>query len=162
MIHRQLSLHTLLLLLALVTLPVYSPVYSTAKEATVSYRMYYLFDPAEPVELQRATRAHRSSMHTHNDVEWIGIRRTSQLDVSFAPQTLSDMQAVATRFSPAMADWLQAELAGDQILVEAPDGRVYSSIGAELHRVVDDSGMMAGVPTDVGVTTWGKVKELFR
>lgn len=155
MIHRQLSFHSLLLLLALVVLPVYS----TAKEAAVSYRMYYLFDPAEPVELQRAALAHRR-IHARDDIEWIGIRRTSHLDVSFAPRTLSEMQAA--ELAPAVADWLQTETAGDQILVEAPHSKVYSSIGAELYRVVDDSGMMAGVPTDVGVTTWGKVKELFR
>ena len=41
-------------------------------------------------------------------------------------------------------------------------GRTYAGVGTDMQDAIAAAGLAAAVSTDVGVTTWGKVKELFR
>ncbi|HIG16045.1 MAG TPA: hypothetical protein EYQ31_01385 [Candidatus Handelsmanbacteria bacterium] len=156
------TFHPMLLLAALVVLPAYSTAGHIRQD--VAYDVYYLFDPADDMQLERATDAYRS-MLSRDEVEWIGIRETSASPVSFAPLVLVDLLSAADQLSEPVLQWLHtvslAEESQDQILVQNRLTRhVYA--GTDMQRVAAASGLLAGIRTDVGVTTWGKVKELFR
>ena len=171
------TFHPLLVLAALVVLPAHS--YSKSDSApwaepgagrgeeVVSYRVYYLFDPADPMQLQRADEAYQGTF-AEDQVEWFGVRPTSSSQVALAPFALADMLAEADHLPPPpVLDWLQAaagqEESGDRILVEnTVTGRTYTGVGTDMQDVIAAAGLAAAVSTDVGVTTWGKVKELFR
>ena len=171
------TFHPLLVLAALVVLPAYS--YSKSDSApwsdpgagraeeVVSFRVYYLFDPADPMQLQRADEAHQGTF-AEDQVEWFGVRPTSASQVALAPFALADMLAEADHLpQPPVLDWLKAaagqEESGDRILVEnTVTGRTYAGVGTDMQDVIAAAGLAAAVSTDVGVTTWGKVKELFR
>ena len=122
------TFHPLLVLAALVVLPAYS--YSKSDSApwsepgagrveeVVSYRVYYLFDPADPMQLQRADEAYQGTF-AEDQVEWFGVRPTSSSQVALAPFALADMLAEADHLPPPpVLDWLQAA-AGQEVELSA-------------------------------------------
>jgi hypothetical protein len=166
MTHLHCTFHPLLLLAALVALPADSYASDSRAEHDVAYRVYYLFDPTDPGQLQRAEAVHRGTLVSH-EVEWIGVRLTSVTQVAFAPFALADILARADHLSPPVADWLRAgdraEEFSDRVLVQnAVTSRTFTGAGSDMRHVAAAAGLGPAVRTDVGVTTWGKVKELFR
>jgi hypothetical protein len=166
MTHRHYTFRPLLLLAALVALPADSHAADPGAEQDVAYRVYYLFDPTDPGQLRRAEAVHRGTLVGH-EVEWIGVRLTSGTQVAFAPFALADILARADHLSLPVVDWLRAapraEGFSDRVLVQnAVTSRTFTGAGTDMQLVAAAAGLSRAVPTDVGVTTWGKVKELFR
>ncbi len=170
MIKHRVTFHPLLLLAALLFLPAYST--AGHVEDDVAFRVYYLFEPADEKQLQRAASAYRATLG-RDGVEWIGIRRSTTTAVPFAPLALADLLATTDRLALSVAQWLRAEgtghgVSGELDLVEKRTSRrSFTGTGAEIQRLSEAAGLPPmvsglGARTDVGVTTWGKVKELFR
>ena len=168
MTHHSSGLHPLLLLAVLFVLPTYSTAGHVDGERAdeVAYRIYYLFDPADDAELHRAAAVHRTTLD-RTDVEWVGIRRTATLSVPFAPMALDDMLANVDHLPASVVRWLEyiggVDRTTDQVLLEdTSTRRTFAGAGAELREISNTAGLGDGIRTDVAVTTWGKVKELFR
>jgi hypothetical protein len=125
------------------------------------WRVTYVFDPADRGQLQRAAAAHAGA-DGRPDIDWVGIRRSSA-PASFAPLKLTQLPET-TGLTPTARDWLREVAASstqDRVLLESAVG-AWEGPGADLPRLALQAGLSADVATDVGVTTWGKVKDLFR
>mgnify|MGYP004123551273 CR=1 FL=1 len=95
MIKHRVTFHPLLLLAALLFLPAYST--AGHVEDDVAFRVYYLFEPADEKQLQRAASAYRATLG-RDGVEWIGIRRSTTTAVPFAPLALAEGPALLLTF----------------------------------------------------------------
>ncbi len=162
--HNTFLFHPLLLLAALFVLPAYSTTRRVEPEA--AYRVYHLFDPGDVAQLQRAT-AVRETTRKWRLVEWVGIRRTAAGQLPFATIALDDVLANVDPLPDSVVGWLQqvggAHNVADQVLVEnTSTRRLFVGTGADVRDLSTVASLERRIRTDVAVTTWGKVKELFR
>lgn len=164
MTHNTFLFHPLLLLAALFVLPAYSTTRHDEPEA--AYRVYHLFDPGDVAQLQRAT-AIRETTRQWRVVEWVGIRRTAAAQLPFATIALDDALANVDRLPDSVVGWLQhagaTDSVADQVLVEnTSTRRLFVGTAADVRDLATVASLERRIRTDVAVTTWGKVKELFR
>jgi hypothetical protein len=171
MTHHPVVFHPLLLLTALFVLPADSTARHVGLEPT--FRVYCLFNPLDAGELQRTTALHEATLQ-QKGVEWVGIHRTAAAPVSLASIALDGMLANVDHLSLAVVRWLEdsdePNIPGDRVLLE--DTRTHRTFagagaGSDLRDIAEAAGLDPvtlgiGISTDVAVTTWGKVKELFR
>ena len=188
MTHQSFALHPLLLLVALFVLPADSTARHVEPDGT--YRVYCLFNPLDAGQVQRATALHEATLRWRQ-VEWVGIRLTAAMSAPIASIALDDMLANVDHLPAAVVRWLEIpdepNSLGDRVLLEdTVTHRTYTGAGLDLRDmaaailgpVIPALGSQAlgsqalgnqalgnqalGNRTDVAVTTWGKVKELFR
>lgn len=142
---RRTFLHPLLLLALLLVLPAHS---TPGELASRPWQVYYQFNPVDRQHQQRIAYL-RSLSAGRDDVRV----------VEMTPEgiDLTDWPTFVTR-------WLDEDSSdADRLLVhDGRSGRNWSGAGAEIGTITVASGLRPAVRTDVGVTTWGKVKDLFR
>lgn len=162
----RLQRHVLRLLAPLAALAIW-PAHTAAGHengsAPSTFRVYYAFDPAVADQVARAAATARLTA-ADPAAEWIGAVPGSPVAPS-APGTVGvdALLAAEGRVDPAVARWLRAPAATDRVLVvNRLTGAIAAGAGRDAARIAAAAGLGAGVATDVSITTWGKVKELFR
>lgn len=161
MTHRRGPHLLLALIAALAAWP--DPVAPGQGAARPEFRVYYAFDPAVPDQLDRAVAARRLTAALPL-TEWVGVvpaGRGAVLDPgTVAVDDLLDPQADTDL---EVATWLRQPVAADRILVlNRTTGATFAGPGGAAAQITAAAGLGAGAATDVGITTWGKVKDLFR
>ena len=128
------------------------------------HRLYLYFDPAVESQVQRA-RAIQRLARDLPDVEWIAVTPLAARVPGLATAALADLLADPSR-PPAVRRWLLDRRAGgsDHLLVEHRGAETSSGPGMKAEQVLAEAGLTTGPgpSTDVSVSTWGKVKDLFQ
>ena len=161
-----------ILCLAFFLLPLLPPVppVSTAagREGDATHRIYSLVRGDQAQQRLRAGDAYRL-WRGNAGVEWVGVQRGSSARETSFPSVSASEVLGRDDLPPVVAASLRRAVVEDEVLVENRlEGRVASGPGRDLHRIARAAGLLSGssahspVSTDVGFTTWGKVKELFR
>ena len=136
---------------------------TSAPEAGL-HRLYLYFDPAVESQVQRARALHRLARDLP-EVEWIAVTPLAARVPGMATATLPDLLADPSR-PPAVRRWLlDRQAAGsDHLLVEHRGAETSSGPGTKAAQVLAGAGLTTrpGPSTDVSVSTWGKVKDLFQ
>ena len=127
-----------------------------------THRVLYSFDPSSP---EQVARAHDLFQVTDrlSGIEWYAVSDRPSLPLE--TQTLERLLSDPT-LSPRANAWLRAveeEDGRDQILIEdLRSDQSFHGPGAQARTLFAAAGLGDGARTDVGITTWGKVKDLFR
>lgn len=169
---RMRLLHPLLLLAALLVLPADSVSGPRERPSAgpaapeVTHHLYHMFDPSDTNQLRRAA-AWQEANRQPGGVHWIGVHRTDSGPASQMASAVHQLEDLlhAGQLPAAVHAWLvdasAVPEAGDQVLLwSLSHDTVWAGPAAEAVSVM--GGLGRSLPTDVGVTTWGKVKELFR
>ena len=128
------------------------------------HRVYCYFDPAVESQVERARTIHRLTRDLP-EVEWIAVTpfpaRVPELTTVALPELLSDPSRPGS-----VVLWLLDRAAGgsDHLLIERQGAGISSGPGVSAPEVIAGAGLTRGPEpsTDISVTTWGKVKDLFQ
>lgn len=131
-------------------------------EAAVD-RVYCYFDPSAPDQVDRAAGI-RALTRGLPGVEWIAVTPFPARVPEMTTVSLGELLSDPTR-PRSVVPWLLARRAAssDHLLVERR-GMTFSGPGTKALQVIAEAGLSQGPgpSTDVDVTTWGKVKDLFQ
>ena len=126
------------------------------------HRIYCYFDPSVSDQAGRAASIHRLTRDLPG-VEWIAVTpfpaRVPEMTTVSLTDLLSDPSTPRS-----VVPWLRARPAGaDHLLIERR-GEIFTGPGTGAPGVFAEAGLRPGPgpSTDVDVTTWGKVKDLFQ
>ena len=132
---------------------------------TAGHHLYFYFDPAMAGQVDRARSLHRL-IRDLPEVEWTAVTpapaRVPGLTTVALPELLSEPSGPGP-----VADWLRERAAADfdHLLIEHEGSVVSSGPGTEALRLIAGAGWPDSGPgpsTDVSISTWGKVKDLFQ
>ncbi len=129
-----------------------------------SHRIYWYFDPAVESQVERATTIHRLTRDLP-EVEWIAVTPLSARVPELPTAALPDLLADPSR-PRAVLRWLRdlPAAGSDHLLVERGGAATSSGPGTTALQVMAEAGLSTGPgpSTDVSISTWGKVKDLFQ
>ena len=129
----------------------------------VHYQLFYLFDPDSSEQLRRALDLERAALEVKG-VELLGIVDSGDTGspwlnrLDFKIMSVDDFLQQDQAAAGAVKDW-----SGDRdlLLVKHADGSTTSVAGEDFEATVQRLSTTSSISTDVDVTTWGKVKDLF-
>ncbi len=155
-------IHLRPLALALALIPVAGSGASDPEAA--SHRIYWYFDPAVESQVERATTIHRLTRDLPG-VEWIAVTPLSERLAELPAAPLADLLADPSR-PRVVLRWLRdlPAAGSDHLLVEYGGAATSSGPGTRALQVMAEAGLSTGPgpSTDVSISTWGKVKDLFQ
>ena len=129
----------------------------------VDYRLLYLFDPDSGEQLRRAADLERAALEVKG-VELLGIVDSGDTGspwlnrLDFKIMSVDDFLQQDRAAAVAVKDW-----SGDRdlLLVKHTDGSTTSVAGEDFEATIQRLSTTSSISTEVDVTTWGKVKDLF-
>lgn len=129
------------------------------------HHLYFLFDPAMAGQVERARTTHRL-IRGLPEVEWTAVTSSPARVPGLTTVALQELLSEPSRPGP-VAGWLRhrAAAGSDHLLIEHEGSLVSSGPGAEALQVIAAAGwpdIAPGPSTDVSISTWGKVKDLFQ
>lgn len=137
---------------------------TAAPSETAPLRVYCFFDVEAGAQRQRAADLQRA-VGAMDGIEWIAVGRDGAVTAQ-ETRSIASLLARPASLSAAAHTWLGGLAAAttDEVLIERCDsGWAVTGPGTEAAQLLRAAGLPAGgVATDVGFTTWGKVKDLFR
>lgn len=145
---------------ALVLLAAKSVEASEAEAAAA--RIYCYFDPSVDDQVARAADTRRLTRDLPG-VEWIAVTPLPARVPQMATVSLEDLLSDAST-PRSVVPWLRARPSGVDHLLVQRQGEIFTGPGTEAPEVIAEAGLSpgSGASTDVDVTTWGKVKDLFQ
>ena len=127
------------------------------------HRIYHYFDPSDGGQAGRAAEIHLLTRDLPG-VEWTAVTPLPARVPGMAAASLADLLSDPST-PPSVLPWLRArpQAAAGHLLVERR-GEIFSGPAARALEVIAEAGLGPGpgVSTDIDVTTWGKVKDLFQ
>ena len=125
-------------------------------------RVYCYFDPSAEAQVDRAANI-RGLTRDLPGVEWIAVTPLPARVPQMATVSLEDLLSDASTPRSAVP-WLRARPSGADHLLVQRQGEIFTGPGTEALEVIAEAGLGpgSGASTDVDVTTWGKVKDLFQ
>ena len=133
-----------------------------AADPAAGGRIFFYFDPSAGDQVDRAAAIHRLTRDLPG-VEWTAVTPFPAPAPGMAAASLAEL--VSDPSTPrTVIPWLRARAAGaDHLLIERR-GETFDGPGTEALAVIEAAGLDPGPgpSTDVDVTTWGKVKDLFQ
>lgn len=138
---------------------------------TSTHVLYHFLDPMNATQVRRAAFL-RAAGRQSAGIEWIGVQRSAadgnrpaagpDLDLQRLEDVLRSRQIHASLLAGLRRVALSWD-GPDQVLLWDPVHHTsWSGAAIDAAQIVAASGLGRNLQTDVGVTTWGKVKELFR
>ena len=156
---------TLRLLPALALLLLGPPGSKASGPEAAGHHLYFLFNPAMAGQVERARTTHRL-VRGLPEVEWIAVTTSPARVPGLTTVALEELLSEPSRPGPVVG-WLRERAAdgSDHLLIEHEGSLVSTGPGAEALRVIAGAGwpdIAPGPSTDVSISTWGKVKDLFQ
>ena len=132
---------------------------------SAGHHCYFYFDPAMAGQVERARTTHRL-IRGLPEVEWTAVTPSPARVPGLTTVALQELLSESSRPGP-VAGWLRGRAAAgsDHLLIEHEGSVVSSGPGAEARQVIAGAGwpdIAPGASTDVSISTWGKVKDLFQ
>lgn len=129
------------------------------------HHLYFLFNPAMAGQVERARATHRL-VRGLPEVEWIAVTPSPARVPGLTTVALQELLSEPSRPGPVVG-WLRERAAAgsDHLLIEHEGSLVSSGPGAQALQVIAGAGwpdIVPGPSTDVSISTWGKVKDLFQ
>ena len=131
----------------------------------VYYHLLYLFDPDSSEQLRRALDLERATLEVPG-VELLGIVDSGDMGspwlnrLDFKIMSVDDFLQQDQAAARAVEDWFGSG-ERDLLLVKQTDGGTTSVAGEDFEATIQRLSATSSISTEVDVTTWGKVKDLF-
>ena len=131
----------------------------------IYYQLLYLFDPDSSEQLRRALDLERATLEVKG-VELLGIVDSGDTGspwlnrLDFKIMSVDDFLQQDQAAPGAVKDWFGS---GDRdlLLVKHTDGSTTSVAEEDFEATIQRLSTTSSISTEVDVTTWGKVKDLF-
>ena len=130
------------------------------------YQLFYLFDPDVKEQLRRALVLERATAEI-DGIELLGI--VNSRDMGSAALNRLDFQILSVGYflqqdqfaAEAAQDWFRSGERGSLLLVKETGAGAISLAGDDFEATIHRLSASPLISTEVDVTTWGKVKDLF-
>ena len=130
------------------------------------YQLFYLFDPDAKEQLRRALVLERATAQIEG-IELLGIVNSS--DMGSPELNRLDFQILSVGYflqqeqlaAGAEEDWFRSGELGGLLLVKQTGAETTTVAGDDFEATIHRLSATLPIRTEVEVTTWGKVKDLF-
>lgn len=129
------------------------------------YRLFYLFDPDSSEQLLRALDLERAT-HEVEGVELFGVVDSNDIGSPWLNRldspilSIGDFLRQDQSAADALEDWVGSGDLGI-LLVKQTNGGTTTVAGDDFEATIQGLFAAPSISTEVDVTTWGKVKDLF-